>query len=141
MKTRIIFLFCVSLCSCTVLHNRNEWTHSFPTDPASPWNRKVNLSVSNTPLPEVITQLEKQANEQHGPKLSLGVGRIPLEPMDTNEQTRVTFTATGITVQEAFTIIGTVAKFRAMVRGNEGVLADHGHGDGIGLTLDTQMKK
>lgn len=127
MKTAITILACITCCSCAVLR-QSDWTDRWPTDPASPWNRTVNLSFSNAPLPQVIAKIEVLANAQPGPKLSLGLGQLPDGPWDENVAPRITFNADQVSVVEAFRIVGDITNHRAMFRGLHGILAEHSHG-------------
>ena len=132
-RTATLLLCCVLMCSCAVLRDQSEWTHFTPTDPESPWNRVVDVSFRDTPLPNVIAELERLANDQPGPKISLGLGHLPSRPRSQQkvESKTISFVATSVTVQEAFRIIGDVADgYLAVFRGLDGVLARHVHGDG-----------
>jgi len=104
-----------------------EWTDQWPTDPTSPWNRKVDLSLSKVSLPQAVAELEQLANAQPGPKLSLGLGQLPSGPWNQDVFPLITFAAINVPVVEAFRIIGDVANYRAMFRGSDGILAEHCH--------------
>jgi hypothetical protein len=130
MKTAIAIIACLTCCSCAVFRSQSDWTDRWPTEPTSPWQRTVDVAFSNAPLPRVIAELEATANAEDGPRLSLALGQIRSGPWDESPHPTITFTATGITVVEAFLIVGDITNHRAMFRGLDGILAEHYHGHG-----------
>ena len=119
------------MCSCTAV-KQPRWSGIYPTETASPWNRLVDLSYSNTPVETAIADLESRANAFPGTSLELSVGRLPTGPWDEERASSVpiTFSAKQIPVQEAFRIIAQVSGYHALFNENRGVLAPYTHGHG-----------
>ncbi|MEI8122823.1 MAG: hypothetical protein WCI20_12300 [bacterium] len=101
----------------------SDWTLICPQGPTSPWCRTVDLKFTNTPLPELVAGLEKLANAQPGPKLTLQLCGLYTNQWVGNAPFCMGFTATNITVLNAFTIIGEVSGYKPMFRGHAGILA------------------